>query len=864
MGQPSDEGVMERGVVVGGLHEVTKSFGAVVAIQGVSFELRSGEVLALLGENGAGKSTCVKVLAGVHSPTAGHVYLQGQPVHLRSPLDAQHRGIAVMHQHPGLFGDLSIAENVFMGHPKKGFLGILDHDQMLEETHRLLEIVGLQADPRAPLYTLRTSEQQLVEIAKALAVKARIVIMDEPTAALSRHEVDQLFLVVDDLRKRGVAMMFVGHRMEEIYEVSDRVVVLRDGKVIAGAPIAEMPRDRAIQLMVGRPLTDLYPKRSNASGEVVIAVEGLSRGTMFENVSFTLRSGEILGFGGLVGSGRTEVARVLFGIDQPTAGRILLNGKQVSFATPKDAMDVGIAYVSEDRMGQSLVMDFSILANAVLAVIDQAAPFGFVEGTRELALVQPHLDRLRVRCSGYDQLVQQLSGGNQQKVVLSKWLATKPRIFIFDEPTQGVDVQTKAEVHAMIASLAEEGAAIIMISSELPELIGGSDRIIVLREGVVAGEFLAKDATQEGIMQVATAETTVIDSPSGEGAAQPDAGPSPAKPAAGGFSLRRLKDFLLVRREVGLVAAILVIIIPATILNPRMLGVSNLKALSMDVALLSIVAVAQMLVLITRNIDLSVASVISLSAYVSAMVLKAAPQTPIPLAILIACAVGMLCGLINGAIITYGRIPAIVATLGTLTLFRGFNSLLANGVQISADQVPQAWLDITTASIFGVPVVVFVAAAIVTAIALGLRYLEVGRQLLAIGSNPDGSSLIGVPVTKRILAAFGFAGLLAGFDGALWASRLGTVDSQVAVGVELTVIASVVVGGVAIRGGSGTVLGVLLGTITLLVINNALTLVHIDPLQIQSVYGLVILGAISADAYVTRKGHQPRLIRVKK
>jgi rhamnose transport system ATP-binding protein len=496
-------------------------------------------------------------------------------------------------------------------------------------------------------------------------------------------------------------------------------------------------------------------------------------------------------------------------------------------------------------------------------VINQAAPFGFVEGTRELALAQPHLDRLRVRCSGYDQPVKQLSGGNQQKVVLSKWLATKPRIFIFDEPTQGVDVQTKAEVHAMIASLAEEGAAIVMISSELPELIGGSDRIIVLREGVVAGEFLAKDATQEGIMQVATAETTVIDSPSGGGAAQPDAGLSPAKRASG-FSLRRLRDLLLVRREVGLVAAILLIIIPATILNPRMLGVSNLKALSMDVALLSIVAVAQMLVLITRNIDLSVASVISLSAYVSAMVLKAAPQTPIPLAILIACAVGLVCGLINGAIITYGRIPAIVATLGTLTLFRGFNSLLANGVQISADQVPQAWLDITAGSIFGVPVVVFVAAAIVTVIALGLRYLEVGRQLLAIGSNPDGSSLIGVPVTKRILAAFGFAGLLAGFDGALWASRLGTVDSQVAVGVELTVIASVVVGGVAIRGGSGTVLGVLLGTITLLVINNALTLVHIDPLQIQSVYGLVILGAISADAYVTRKGHQPRLIRVKK
>jgi rhamnose transport system ATP-binding protein len=330
--------------------------------------------------------------------------------------------------------------------------------------------------------------------------------MDEPTAALSRREVDQLFLVVDDLRKRGVAMMFVGDRMEEIYEVSDRVVVLRDGKVIGTAPIGEMPQDRAIQLMVGRALTDLYPKRSSMPGEVVIAAEGLSRGTMFENVSFSVRSGEILGFGGLVGSGRTEIARVLFGIDQPTAGKILLNGEPTTFTTPKDAMNAGLAYVSEDRMGQSLVMDFSILTNAVLAVVDQAAPFGFVERARELTLVEPHLNRLRVRCSGYDQPVQQLSGGNQQKVVLSKWLATKPRIFIFDEPTQGVDVQTKAEVHGVIGSLAKEGAAIILISSELPELIGGSDRIIVLREGIVTGELLAKDATQEGIMRVATAE----------------------------------------------------------------------------------------------------------------------------------------------------------------------------------------------------------------------------------------------------------------------------------------------------------------------------------------------------------------------
>jgi ABC-type sugar transport system ATPase subunit len=407
--------------VVAALRGVSKSFGGTVAVDDVSFELRSAEVLALLGENGAGKSTCVKLLAGVYRPDRGHTFLEGSNVDLHSPLDAHRRGIAVMHQHPGLFDHLSVGENIFMGNPLKNRWGCLDYSDMNREAVRLLEAVGLSTDPDQPLGRLRTSERQLVEVAKALAVEARVLIMDEPTAALSQREVDRLFEVVDALRSRRVAMMFVSHRMDEIYRVADRIAVLRDGRLVAVTPADKMPRDRAVQLMVGRPLSDLYPKLDAKRGQPVLQVDGLTRSGVFREVSFTLEAGEILGFGGLVGSGRTEIARVLFGVDQPTGGTIRIANMPVSFRSPADAMKAGIAYVSEDRIGQSLIMDFGILANASLPVINQATSLGLVQSRKELGLVKPHLDRLRLRFRRYDQPVSTLSGGNQQKVVLSKW-----------------------------------------------------------------------------------------------------------------------------------------------------------------------------------------------------------------------------------------------------------------------------------------------------------------------------------------------------------------------------------------------------------------------------------------------------------
>jgi rhamnose transport system ATP-binding protein len=833
-----------------GLASATKRFGGVVAIRDVTFDLVAGDVLALLGENGAGKSTCVKLLAGVYQPDAGAVLLDGRPVENWSPLEASRRGVAVVHQHPGLFADLSISENIFLGHMPRTRLASVDDDRMRRRTTELLDVVGLACSPGLLLKDLRTSEQQLVEIARALSVNSRVLIMDEPTAALSQREVERLFAVVSSLKAHGVAMMFVSHRMEEIYRAADRIAVLRDGRVIGAGLTAEIARDEAVRMMVGRPLSGIYPRWRSSPGAVVLEVAGLSRERAFAEVSFVVRAGEVLGLGGLVGSGRTEVARVLFGIDKPTSGEIKLAGELMAFSDPSQAMAAGVAYVSEDRLGQSLVMDFPILANASLPTIDRATFAGFVRRRSELALVEPHLQRLRLKFRSYDQPVKTLSGGNQQKVVLSKWLAANPRLLILDEPTQGVDVQSKAEVHAMIAELATQGLAIILISSELPELIGMCDQIVVLREGRQTATFGRREADAERVIRAATdADADLV-------ATQEGRRYEPSGDEGRGVAL--LIRRVLAQREVGLVCAMAAVVVPVTLINPRMIGAENLTAIAMDAALLTIVAVGQMLVMLTRNIDLSVASVIGLSAYGAASFMHNHSTSPVLFGVGAAGLIGLGCGLLNGVVVALGGVPSIVVTLGSLAVFRGLVSLWASGRQISADQVPQAWLDMTGARVLGVPAVVLIALAVLIAIGTILRRFAIGRQIYAIGSNPDGATLIGIRATLLVLGVFAAAGLLAGFDGALWASRYATIDARVAMGFELTVIASVVVGGVAIRGGAGTVFGVALGALTLLTIQNGLTLVRVDPLWLQGVYGLVILAAVAIDTLVGRRSRAGR------
>jgi ABC-type sugar transport system ATPase subunit len=425
--------------------------------------------------------------------------LGGAPAHFTTPLAAQRAGIAVMHQHPGLFPELSVGENLFIGRPLAPGRLLIDYRERAAEAARLLKLVGLDCDPDLPLARLRTSEQQLVEIARALSQQAKVLIMDEPTAALSQREVDRLFTVVDDLRVHGVAMMFVGHRMDEVFHVADRIAVLRDGRLVGTERASELSRERAIQMMVGRTLAGVYPHREASHGPAVLSVRDLARDGAFRGVSFDLHAGEILGFGGLVGSGRTEIARVLFGIDRPTAGSIAIDGDAVDFHSARDAMARGIAYVSEDRLGQSLVMDFSILDNAALTVLDEAKSLGLVSRPKELALVEPHLERLRLRFGSYDQAVSTLSGGNQQKVIVAREFFHADRLLVLSQPTRGLDVGSIQYIHRQAVAKRDEGVGVLLNSSELDEVLALADRVAVIYRGRIVGVLDRAEASRARI-----------------------------------------------------------------------------------------------------------------------------------------------------------------------------------------------------------------------------------------------------------------------------------------------------------------------------------------------------------------------------
>ncbi len=487
------------------LRDIRKTFAGVAALRDASLTLRAGAVHALMGENGAGKSTLIKVMAGVHTPDEGEILLHGRPVTFATPARARDAGVAVIYQEPTLFPNLSVAENIYMGrHPVDARLRRIRWSTLYKNVSDLLARVGLKIDPRERVRGLSVADQQLVEVAKALSLDARVLIMDEPTAAVTPSEVERLFGIVRRLRDRGVAIVFIGHRLEEVFAISDEITVLRDGGYVGTYPTAELDPERLIALMVGRPLDTLYDKPVSAPGAPLLRVEGLRREGVFADVSFEVCAGEIVGLAGLVGAGRTEVARAIFGIDRLDDGRVLLDGRPVRFASPRQAVRAGLAYVPEDRQSQGLVLPLPISQNVTLPLLREMSPGGVLRPARERGLAEEYRRRLSLRARSVRQPARDLSGGNQQKVVLSKWLATRPRVLILDEPTRGIDVGAKAEVHRLIGELAAEGLAILMISSELPEILAMSDRVLVMREGRLTAALSRGAATQERVMAAAT------------------------------------------------------------------------------------------------------------------------------------------------------------------------------------------------------------------------------------------------------------------------------------------------------------------------------------------------------------------------
>jgi ABC-type sugar transport system ATPase subunit len=483
---------------------VTKRFGGVVAVRDVDFDLRPGEVHALVGENGAGKSTLMKIADGLYAPDEGRLEVGGQPAEFSSPRDAEAAGIAMIPQELDLFPELSVAENLFVGRKRpRTRWGGLDRNAMRAEARRWLGSLGVDLDVTARVKRLSAANQQIVAIARALVGDARAVVMDEPTSSLTDREARQLFRIIEELTSGDVGVVYISHRLEEIFEIAERITVLRDGRLITTAPASELDAEELVRLMVGRPLNELFSRHPHDPGEVALEVRGLTREGEFADVDLTLRRGEILGLAGLVGAGRTELAQAIFGIRPPEFGEILVDGEEAGIRSPQAAMDRGIFYVPEERRSQGLILPFSIKNNITLSILDRISRFGFVPRS-ERQTADRFAKELSIRGAEMSDPVARLSGGNQQKVVVAKSLAREPSILLLDEPTRGVDVGAKSEIYRLIDDLAREGKAILLISSELEEVLSMSDRILVMREGRITGEFEREGATQERVMTAAT------------------------------------------------------------------------------------------------------------------------------------------------------------------------------------------------------------------------------------------------------------------------------------------------------------------------------------------------------------------------
>lgn len=486
------------------LTAATKRFGAVHALDDGSITLYPGEAHALVGENGAGKSTLVKILAGVHRPDSGELLIGGTPVQFNGPAASRAAGVSIIYQEPTLFPDLTVAENIFMGRQPRGRGRVIDRGRMNREAAKVFAQLGVALDPDRAANGLSVADQQIVEIGKALSLHANILVMDEPTAALTSVEVQRLFEVMGTLRGQGAAVLFISHRLEEVFLSCQQVTIMRDGRYVRTAPVASLTVDDIIRSMVGRDLDNLFPKTDNPPGDLVLDVRNLTQARVFDDISLTVRRGEIVALAGLVGAGRSEVARAIFGIDKRSSGSVRVHGKELPSGNPLAAMAAGVALVPEDRRQQGLVMDLGIDQNVALASLRRLRRFGLIRRSAERALAQTWAERLRLTFARLKNPVSTLSGGNQQKVVLGKWLARGPSLLIIDEPTRGIDVGTKAEVHRILDALVSEGLAVLMISSELPEVLGMADRVLVLHEGRLTAELTRAEADEDTVMRAAT------------------------------------------------------------------------------------------------------------------------------------------------------------------------------------------------------------------------------------------------------------------------------------------------------------------------------------------------------------------------
>jgi rhamnose transport system ATP-binding protein len=836
---------------------ITKRFGPVDVLSNVDLNLYPGRVHSLAGENGAGKSTLVKILGGIHQPDGGRILRDGVETTIIDAADARRQGIAVIHQHPAVFPDLSVAENVFVGRQPCGISGI-DWSAMTRRAQQLLAGLQIDIDPGLPVKLLSIAERQAVEIAKALSIDAKVLVMDEPTSTISRREVDRLFEIVDRLKSQGVAILFISHFIDEILGLGDEVTILRSGKRVMIGPTADLTPAQTVRYMIGTEPSAFFPKEEAPIGRPMLSVRGLSGAGFVEDVTFEVCAGEILGFFGLVGAGRSEVAQMLFGITSPDQGEIRLDNQIVRLHSSRDAMRLGIALVPEDRHQQGLVLPFPIRANETLPILRHLANgLGLVDRAKENAVAEKFTGQMRVVASGIEQLTNTLSGGNQQKVLIGKWLIPAPRILILDQPTRGVDVGAKAEIHRIISHLAAQGLAVILISDDAQEVIGMADRILVFRGGRIVAESGRASFDRETMLLAAAQAAREEESAAQDVVAAGEVtderelvptGQSRGRDVANGWLSKVMRV-----RELGLVIALLLIGLGITVREPRFLEGANLKQVALSATLVCIVALGEALVIIARQIDLSVGAMVATSAFVAADWLQQHPDGSIVVVFLIGCLAGGALGAFNALLVTGFRIPAIVATLGTLAMYRGGVVVLAGGRQISATVLPDSYGAIARADFAGVPILIWLALLFTMGFGLAARFTRTGRNWYALGSNQESAKFAGINERRHIALLFVLSGLLCGLVGVLWGARFGTVDAVIAPELHFQAISAVVVGGVSIFGGSGSVYGAALGAIIFAVLENGIQLLGINRFWLQAVLGAAIVVTVLFYSQLARR-----------
>jgi ABC-type sugar transport system ATPase subunit/ribose/xylose/arabinose/galactoside ABC-type transport system permease subunit len=866
------------------LEKVDKAFAGAHALREVDLSLQSGRVHALVGENGAGKSTLINILSGVLTPDRGLIRFGGQPMQFTDARSARKQGIVTVHQEADLFADLSIAENIGLewGLPT-GRLGWIDWRRQRRQTVAALSAIGEALDPSALARTLTAAQRQMVEIAAAVARQARVLILDEPTSSLSAAETKVLFRHLRGFRDQGTAILYVSHRLEEIFELADEVTVLRDGCRVWTGPLADSSPSHLIGLMVGREVTASAPRSDKEPGPVRLRCQGLTaKDGAFHDITLEVRGGEILGLYGLIGAGRSEWAQAIFGLRGLASGTVWLDGQSVALAGPGAMIQRGVAYVPEDRLRQGLCRGLSVRANLVLASLRRLAFGPWISGTREVRQASAAADRLRIRLRSVEQPAGTLSGGNQQKVVLGRWLDCDPRVLILDEPTRGVDVGAKAEIHTLIHRLAEEGRAVVLISSDLPEVLAQSDRLAVFREGRLTATFDPRATSAETIAAAAipsgeaerqgdgetrrqgedatlghglrTVPSSSGDLRSGGGAWSGDHAPTRSSPrllvSLSPRLLVSLSPRLLVSRFFRETALVLIVLMLFGVVEWRSGGFLEarlMRELATNTALLSYCAIGAALVILAGGLDISLGALMALSAGVAGRLWEQGYSLPIVAGVTLL--IGGAGGMLNALLSLLGRVHPIVITLGTMSLYRGLTLWwLRQDVQISG--AARNWI---FAEALGLPLIAWSGLVLAVLTGLFLYGTVAGRELYAFGSNPSAARRVGIRGGRVWLRAFTLQGMLAGLAGLLLLARSGNLQPTSYEDKTLEAIAAVVVGGVAITGGRGSVLGVVIGCLFLVSLRPVCVLLHVAPDWQRTLVGVVMAVAVVLDTLWRRQ-----------